>query len=102
MKKEDYMLRAINLAKKAKFHTNPNPRVGCVIVKNNKVIGEGFHKKYGGAHAEVNAINNCIDIINTYKPGFIEKRLYDTIDQDTLNYLHHIFEVYHGMLNEPH
>ena len=48
MKKEDYMLRAINLAKKAKFHTNPNPRVGCVIVKNNKVIGEGFHKKYGG------------------------------------------------------
>ena len=60
MKKEDYMLRAINLAKKAKFHTNPNPRVGCVIVKNNKVIGEGFHKKYGGAHAEVNAINNCI------------------------------------------
>jgi len=50
----------------------------------------------------INAINNCIDIINTYKPGFIEKRLYDTIDQDTLNYLHHIFEVYHGMLNEPH
>ena len=43
MKKEDYMLRAINLAKKAKFHTNPNPRVGCVIVKNNKVIGEGYH-----------------------------------------------------------
>ena len=60
MKKEDYMLRAINLAKKAKFHTNPNPRVGCVIVKNNKVIGEGYHKKYGGAHAEVNAVNNCL------------------------------------------
>ena len=60
MKKEDYMLRAINLAKKAKFHTNPNPRVGCIIVKNNKVIGEGYHKKYGGAHAEVNAVNNCL------------------------------------------
>lgn len=50
----------------------------------------------------INAINNCVDIINTYQPGFVERRLHDTIDQDTLNYLHHIFEVYHGMLNEPH
>ena len=60
MKKEGYMLHAINLAKKAKFHTNPNPRVGCVIVKKNTVIGEGYHKRYGGRHAEINAINNCI------------------------------------------
>ena len=73
MKKEDYMLRAINLAKKAKFHTNPNPRVGCVIVKNNKVIGEGYHKKYGGAHAEVNAVNNCLKKFGSKKENnFLE------------------------------
>lgn len=50
----------------------------------------------------INAINNCIDIINNYSPNFITKRVDKTINQDTLNYLHHIFEVYHGMLNEPH
>ena len=37
------------------------PLVGCVIVKNNKIIGEGYHKKYGGNHAEVNAINSVKD-----------------------------------------
>ena len=50
----------------------------------------------------INAINNCIDTINNYSPGFIKRRVDESIDQDTLNYLHHIFEVYHGMLNEPH
>ena len=39
----------------------PNPMVGCVIVKENEIIGEGYHKKFGGAHAEINAINNVIN-----------------------------------------
>jgi hypothetical protein len=46
----------------------------------------------------INDINQCIDTINNYKKDFITKRVVDPIDQDTLNYLHHIFEVYHGTL----
>ena len=51
-----YMARAIELAKKGRFTTTPNPNVGCVLVKNNKVIGEGFHQLAGQGHAEVNAL----------------------------------------------
>ena len=51
-----YMSRAIELAKKGRFTTSPNPNVGCVIVSNNLIVGEGFHKKAGLAHAEVNAL----------------------------------------------
>jgi len=54
-----YMKRAIVLAKKGKGYTNPNPMVGAVIVKDDVIIGEGYHEKYGKAHAEVNAFNNC-------------------------------------------
>ena len=50
----------------------------------------------------VNAINKCVDTINNYRPGFVERRMTTQLHQDDLNYLHHIFEVYHGMLNEPH
>ena len=56
---ELYMKRAINLAKKGSGHTSPNPLVGAVIVKDNKIIGEGYHEYYGGNHAEVNAIENA-------------------------------------------
>ena len=52
------MHRCIQLAKKGAGLVSPNPMVGCVIVYENKVIGEGFHEKYGEAHAEVNAINS--------------------------------------------
>lgn len=52
---EQYMAMALSLAKKGAGFTNPNPMVGAVIVKNGKIIGEGYHKKYGGPHAEVNA-----------------------------------------------
>ena len=55
----DFMARAIELAKKGQLKVQPNPMVGCVIVKNNKIIGEGWHKEYGKDHAEVNAIKNC-------------------------------------------
>lgn len=50
----------------------------------------------------VDAINHCVDVINEYSPGFVERRMTPELIQDDLNYLHHIFEVYHGMLNEPH
>ena len=52
----EYMLRAIELAKKGKGFTNPNPLVGAVIVKDGRIIGEGYHAKYGELHAERNAI----------------------------------------------
>lgn len=55
-----YMNRALDLAKRGMGYTNPNPMVGAVIVKDKKIIGEGYHKKYGGPHAEINAFNNCI------------------------------------------
>lgn len=54
---ERYIKRCIDLAKKGFAHVAPNPMVGCVIVCEGKVIGEGYHRKYGEAHAEVNAIN---------------------------------------------
>lgn len=51
-----FMAQALVLAKKGVFTTSPNPRVGCVIVKNNTVVGEGFHEKAGEPHAEVFAL----------------------------------------------
>jgi|SRR5690554_199392 len=61
MNKTDYfyMQRALFLAQKGRFSVSPNPRVGAVIVHDNKIIGEGYHRQYGEAHAEVNAIN-CV------------------------------------------
>ncbi|MDD2853137.1 MAG: bifunctional diaminohydroxyphosphoribosylaminopyrimidine deaminase/5-amino-6-(5-phosphoribosylamino)uracil reductase RibD [Desulfuromonadaceae bacterium] len=52
-----YMKRALTLAKKGVGKTHPNPAVGCVIVKNGAVIGEGWHRKAGAPHAEVHALN---------------------------------------------
>lgn len=52
-----YMARAINLAKQGVYTTMPNPRVGCVLVKDGKVVGEGWHQKAGEGHAEINALN---------------------------------------------
>ncbi len=54
-----YMARAIQLAKLASGHTAPNPLVGAVVVKDNKIIGEGFHHKAGTAHAEVHALDQA-------------------------------------------
>ena len=54
-----YMKTAISLAKKGRGQTSPNPIVGAVAVKNNKIIGKGFHEAYGKPHAEVNAINEA-------------------------------------------
>ena len=61
---EDYMSQAINLAKKGVGSVSPNPLVGCVIVKGGRVIGEGFHEVFGGDHAEISALKNCIESPN--------------------------------------
>ena len=53
------MNRAIELAERGKGWVNPNPLVGAVIVKEGKVIGEGWHECFGGLHAERNAFKNC-------------------------------------------
>ncbi len=50
------MRRAIELAKQGHGYVEPNPMVGCVVVKNRSIIGEGFHQRFGEAHAEVNAL----------------------------------------------
>lgn len=60
-KKEEYMRRAIALALKGKGYTGPNPLVGAVIVKDGRVIGEGFHERYGDLHAERNALASCTE-----------------------------------------
>ena len=51
-----FMSRALELAQEGRGSVSPNPMVGCVLVKDGEIIGEGFHEKFGGAHAEVNAI----------------------------------------------
>ncbi|SIR04821.1 bifunctional diaminohydroxyphosphoribosylaminopyrimidine deaminase/5-amino-6-(5-phosphoribosylamino)uracil reductase RibD [Halanaerobium kushneri] len=53
---QKYMARALNLARQGEGSTSPNPMVGAVVVKNGEIIGEGFHHKYGGPHAEVYAL----------------------------------------------
>ena len=58
---EFYMRRCLELASKGKGSVNPNPLVGCVIVQDSKIISEGFHERFGGAHAEVNAITKVTD-----------------------------------------
>ena len=55
------MKRALELAEKGEGYTAPNPLVGAVIVKNGEIIGEGYHKIYGGPHAEINAFNNAVE-----------------------------------------
>lgn len=56
---EKWMSHALDLAKHGYWYTETNPLVGAVLVKSGKVIGEGWHKKYGDVHAEVNAFRNC-------------------------------------------
>jgi diaminohydroxyphosphoribosylaminopyrimidine deaminase/5-amino-6-(5-phosphoribosylamino)uracil reductase len=54
-----YMNVALKLARRGIGSVEPNPPVGCVIVKANQVVGKGFHKKFGGPHAEINALADC-------------------------------------------
>ena len=65
-----FISKAVSLALKGKFNTRPGVNVGCVIVKNNKIIGQAFYEKYGGPHAEINAINQ---VKRKYKKNFFSK-----------------------------
>ncbi|MDH6308993.1 diaminohydroxyphosphoribosylaminopyrimidine deaminase/5-amino-6-(5-phosphoribosylamino)uracil reductase [Dysgonomonas sp. PFB1-18] len=58
---EKYMYRCLQLALNGKGFVSPNPMVGAVVVHNGKIIGEGYHRRYGKAHAEVNAIDSVRD-----------------------------------------
>ncbi|WP_299705961.1 bifunctional diaminohydroxyphosphoribosylaminopyrimidine deaminase/5-amino-6-(5-phosphoribosylamino)uracil reductase RibD [uncultured Pontibacter sp.] len=61
MNDELYMRRALELARLGSGYTHPNPMVGCVVVYDGRIIGEGWHRAYGGPHAEVNAIASIED-----------------------------------------
>lgn len=64
---EDYIKECIRLARKGEKYVSPNPMVGCVIVKDKKIIGRGYHKIFGGSHAEVNAINDALNKVKNLK-----------------------------------
>ena len=59
MNDEYYMRRALELAKLGMGHTSPNPMVGAVIVKDGRIIGEGYHERCGSLHAERSALAHC-------------------------------------------
>ena len=59
MEDEKYMQTAIELAQQGIGAVEPNPAVGCVIVKGSEVVGRGWHERFGGAHAEINALSDC-------------------------------------------
>tara|TARA_B100001142_G_scaffold326155_1_gene381095 strand:+ start:943 stop:2028 length:1086 start_codon:yes stop_codon:yes gene_type:complete len=60
-----FMSRAIQLAKRGLYTCDPNPRVGCVVTKDDQIISEGWHAVTGEAHAEINALTSCIDATNS-------------------------------------
>ncbi|WP_108422915.1 bifunctional diaminohydroxyphosphoribosylaminopyrimidine deaminase/5-amino-6-(5-phosphoribosylamino)uracil reductase RibD [Muricauda amoyensis] len=103
---QKYILRCMELGKKGLGTTAPNPMVGCVIVHDGKIIGEGFTSPYGGPHAEVNAINSVKD-----KSVLSRASLYVTLEPCShygktppcadLIVKHNIPEVFIG-LKDPH
>lgn len=58
------MSHAVQIAKRGRYTCDPNPRVGCVITKDNQILGEGWHAVTGEAHAEVNALEQCQDAVD--------------------------------------
>ncbi len=70
MNENFFMSKAVALAAKGKFYTKPGVNVGSVIVKNQKIIGQGYYKGFGGPHAEINAIN---DVKKKYKKNFLSQ-----------------------------
>lgn len=61
MTDEEYMRMALELAERGRGFVNPNPMVGAVIVKDGRIIGQGWHRKYGELHAERNALADCTE-----------------------------------------
>ena len=97
-----FMERAIELAKKGLGKVSPNPLVGCIIVKNGEIIGEGYHDEFGGDHAEISAYKNSIKdpvestIYVTLEPCSIKGKTPPCTDFLISN---GIREVYIGMLD---
>src|SRR5215470_7284125 len=56
---EHFMCRALRLAARGQGYVEPNPMVGCMIVIAGKIIGEGWHRRFGGPHAEIEALRRC-------------------------------------------
>ena len=72
MSDELYMKRCLELAAMGNGQVSPNPMVGCVIVKDGKIIGEGYHQHYGQSHAEVNAVNSVIKAYGDLAPSLLK------------------------------
>ena len=70
MNENFFITKAIALATKGKFYTKPGVNVGSIIVKNQKIIGQGYYEGYGRPHAEINAIN---DVRKKYKKNFLSQ-----------------------------
>ena len=77
---EIFLKKAIDLARKGKYLTKPNPMVGCVIVKDSEVIAEGYHMKYGSNHAEINALEDLNKNNNISEAEFRQLTLYCTLE----------------------
>ncbi|MGM0637647.1 MAG: bifunctional diaminohydroxyphosphoribosylaminopyrimidine deaminase/5-amino-6-(5-phosphoribosylamino)uracil reductase RibD, partial [Pseudomonadota bacterium] len=56
---EAWMARALALARRGLYTTDPNPRVGCVLVKHRQTVGEGYHRRAGEPHAEIHALRQA-------------------------------------------
>jgi len=59
---ERYMRRALELAEQGRYSVSPNPMVGCVIVRDGAIVAEGWHRRAGEAHAEVDALSHGADV----------------------------------------
>ena len=77
---ELYMRRCLELAGLGMGQVSPNPMVGAVIVHNNRIIGEGYHQKYGEAHAEVNAVNQVISRFDNYAELLAASTIYVSLE----------------------
>lgn len=77
---QKYMERCIDLARLGAGSVSPNPMVGSVIVCDDRIIGEGYHKRYGDAHGEVNAVKNVIDTQNEGKELLKRSTMYVNLE----------------------
>jgi len=75
-----YMRRCLELAAMGIGYASPNPMVGAVIVHNGSIIGEGYHQKYGEAHAEVNAVNQVIGKFDNYAELLKQSTIYVSLE----------------------
>jgi diaminohydroxyphosphoribosylaminopyrimidine deaminase/5-amino-6-(5-phosphoribosylamino)uracil reductase len=75
-----YMQRAIELARLGAGEVSPNPMVGAVIVHNDSIIGEGYHERYGQAHAEVNAVKDALSKHPNAEALLLQSTIYVTLE----------------------